>query len=472
MKIPFVGPSNTARSYTAAVERSVNCYLEKNSDPERPWALYGTPGLTLRATLGTSPVRGAVKMGDLTFWVAGNTVYKMDASYTATSLGTIGTSSGRVGIATNGEEVLIVDGVSGWIADASALTEIADADFPDGVTIALCLDSYFIVLGDGTQQAYWSESPGSGTAWNGLDFASAEGMPDILIGGCVDHRELWLFGTESTEVWVNTGDVDAPFQRSGNTFIEQGAASGWTAQSIDNAVMWLGANENGEGIVFRSEGYTPVRISTHALETAMRGYSTIADAFAWCYQLDGHVFYVLTFPTADATWFYDAASQQWFEWLWRDAETNEFHRHRSVCHVFANRKHLVGDWESGKVYSLEPEVYTDDGEPIRRLRRTQTLSAGNKPLFFGELLVDIETGVANADSADPQLMLRYSNDNGNTWSNEKTKSLGAVGEYSRRVKYGPTGSSKRGKGRVWELSITDPVKFALFGADVEVEAGS
>jgi hypothetical protein len=132
----------------------------------------------------------------------------------------------------------------------------------------------------------------------------------------------------------------------------------------------------------------------------------------------------------------------------------------------------VGDWESGKVYSLEPEVYTDDGEPIRRLRRTQTLSAGNKPLFFGELLVDIETGVANADSADPQLMLRYSNDNGNTWSNEKTKSLGAVGEYSRRVKYGPTGSSKRGKGRVWELSITDPVKFALFGADVEVEAGS
>lgn len=469
MRINFVGPSNTARSYNAAVERTVNCYLEQNADEQRPWVMYGTPGLTLRATLGTSPVRGCIRMGALSYWVAGNTVYKLDSAYTATSLGTIGTSTGRVGIATNGTEVLIVDGDSGWIATSTTLTEIADVDFPSGVTIALCLDSYFIVLGDGSQKAYWSESPGSGTAWNGLDFGSAEGSPDAVIGGCVDHREIWLFGEESTEVWVNTGDVDAPFQRAGNTFIEQGAASGWTGQSIDNGVFWLGANKDGEGIVFRSEGYNPVRISSHALETAMRGYSTIADAYAWCYQLDGHAFYVLTFPTADATWFYDAATKMWFEWLWRDGGDNEFHRHRSVCHTFASRKHLVGDWESGKIYSLESDVYTDAGDTIKRLRRTQTLSAGGKRLFFGELLIDMETAVANADCAEPAVMLRYSNNNGNNWSNEKIIDLGAVGEYDKRVKVGPTGS---GRNRVWELTMTDPVKFVLFGADVEVEAGT
>ena len=467
MRIPFVGPSYQARSTDAATERSVNVYLEKNPAPGREWALYGLPGLTLRATAATSVHRGAIRMGDLTFFVAGNTVYKMTTAYVVTSLGTIGTSSGRVGMATDGDEVLIVDGVSGWIASSAALNEIADVDFPDGVTQCACLDSYFLVVADATQQVYWNETPGTGTAWNGLDFGSAEGAPDNIIGLVVDHRELWLFGTETVEIWVNTGDVDAPFQRSGNAFIEQGTAAAFSPSKADNSVFWLGKGEQGEGVVFRAEGYSPVRISSHALETAIRGYSTISDAYSYSFQLDGHVFYVLSFPTADATWVYDVSTQQWTEWLWRDPATNEFHRHRSAWHVFNGRKHLVGDWETGEVYSLEPEVYTDAGDAIKRLRRTQTLTNAGKRLFFGDLVIDMETGVANADEASPEIMLRYSNDSGHTWSNEKIKSIGATGEYGKRVKFGPTGS---GRNRVWELSMTDPVEFAVFGADVVVES--
>jgi hypothetical protein len=451
------------------VERTVNLYLEKNTDPDRPWVLYGTPGTTLRATPvpTAGAARGAIRMGSLSFWVVGNSVYTLDASYTMTLLGTIGTSTGRVGLAQNGTQVFIVDGVGGWLATASALTAISDPDFPDGVTFAMYLDGFFLAGGDGTQRLYWNETPGSGAAWNGLDFGSAEGNPDPLIGGVSDHRELWLFGTESVEVWVNTGDAAAPFQRSGNTFVEQGTASGWTCQSIDNSVFWLAANRDGEGMVFRSQGYSPMRISTHALETAMRGYSTISDAFAFSFQLDGHVFYVLTFPTADATWMYDASTQQWTEWLWYDQTNNAFHRHRAADHVFFNRKHLIGDWETGSVYSIEPDVYKDAGSTIKRLRRTQTLRNGGGRIFFGELSVEVETGVANADCADPQLMLRYSNDNGHTWGEEKLRSLGAIGEYGKRVQYGPSGCTKLGQGRVWELSITDPVEVSLFGADVD-----
>lgn len=467
MRIPFVGASHQSRSVNAAAERSINVYLEKNPSPGREWALYGMPGLTLRATLGTTPHRGAIRMGALTYVVAGNTVYKIDTAYTATSLGTIGTSTGRVGMATDGDEVLIVDGASGWIATSTTLTEIADVDFPSGVTQAKCLDSFFLVAGDASQRVYWNETPGTGTAWNGLDFGSAEGAPDNIVAMVVDHRELWLFGTETTEIWANTGDADAPFQRSGNAFIEQGIAAPWSAAKADNSVFWLGRGEQGEGVVFRAEGYSPVRISTHALEFAMRGYSTVEDAFAYAFQLDGHVFYVLSFPTADATLVFDVSTQQWTEWLWRDPATNEDHRHRSAWHVFNGRKHLVGDWETGKVYTLEPEVFTDNGDAIRRLRRTQTISAGGKRLFFGDLHVDMETGVANAAEPSPEIMLRYSNDGGHSWSNEKLKSLGATGEYSKRVKFGPTGS---GRNRVWEVSMTDPVEFAMFGADVTVES--
>lgn len=465
MRVPFVGPAYTARSLNADAQRSVNVYLEMdNASPRAPLALYGTPGLVLRLTLGTSPVRGAIRQGVYSYWVAGNTVYRVDSAYNATSCGTISTASGEVGITSNGTEVLIVDGTSGYIVNGTTLTEIADADFPDGVTRCTFQDGFFIVTGDGTQRFYINESPNSGTNWNGTDFASSEGSPDNTIGIISDHRELWLFGSDSAEVWVNTGNTDFPFERSGNTFIEHGCAAAGTIDKLDNTVFWLGSDDRGGPMVYRADGYTPIRISTHALELAMQGYGTVSDAFAYTFQLEGHSFYVLTFPTADRTWVYDVASGGWFEWLWRNPSLNTLHRHRSVCHVFVNGEHLVGDWESGKVYSLDLDTYTDNGDPILRLRTTQCLdSQDGARLFYEDLQVDMETGVglATGQGSDPQLMLRYSNDGGHTWSNVKTKSAGAVGEYGRRVRFGPTGA---GRNRVWELSLTDPVKFAVFGA--------
>jgi hypothetical protein len=471
VKIPFVGPSYEARSLNASAQRTVNCYLEFNeANPADPVALYGTPGLTLRATLASGANRGCIASSGYWYFVAGSHVYRLATDYTVSDLGAIGTSTGRVGLATNGTEVLIVDGVAGWLATGASLAQIVDVDFPNGVTQATCQDGYFIVTGDNSAKIYWNEVPNTGAGWNGLDFASAEGSPDVTKACISDRRELWLFGAESAEVWVNTGDSDQLFQRSGNAFVEQGCASAWTVAAIDNTVYWLGSSKNGQGIVFRAEGYSSVRISNHALETAIAGYSTIADAYAYTYQMQGHAFYVLTFPTANATWFYDAATRQWFEWVWRDPADNTENRHRSVCCAFNGTKHLVGDWESGKVYSLEMDVYTDNEDPILRLRRAQTFSEDGAKITFESLTLDMETGVGTAtgQGSDPQVMLRYSNDGGRTWSNYKQKSIGAQGQYGSRVKFGPTGS---GRDRVWEVSMTDPCKFALFGASARIVKG-
>jgi hypothetical protein len=472
MKIPFVGSSSTARSSNASCQRTVNCYLELNDDsPRAPVALYGTPGLTLRETLSTSPNRGGISTQDgSTYVVSGDHVYQVTSAYVVTDCGAIGTTSGRVGMASNGTEVLIVDGVSGWLVTGTTLTQITDVDFPSGVTQATYQDGFFLVVGDGTQKVYWSEIPNSGAAWNGLDFASAEGSPDTTVGCVSDGRVVWLFGAKSTEPWAITENADQLFAQDGNTFIDQGTASAWTAVKLDSTVYWLGANELGKGIVFRAEGYSPKRVSDHELETEIAGYEAISDAYAFALQIAGHSWYVLTFPTANKTWVYDASTGKWFQWMWRDPANNTEHRHRSSWCAFNGDKHLVGDWESGEVYSLELDVYTDNGDPIRRIRRTQTMRS-DKRLFFGMGTIDMETAVANADCADPQVMLRYSNDDGHTWSNEKILSLGAVGEYGKRVRIPPTGASKPGRGRVWELAMTDPVPFSLFGADVDVTEG-
>jgi hypothetical protein len=484
MRIPFVGGSATARSLNATAERTVNAFLEMDQgNPRAPVALYGMPGTVLRNIAMVGPHRGAIQAGGSTefevgiplpefvYFVTGSHVYRMDSSdYSAVECGEISTSSGRVSMATNGLEVLIVDGEKGWFVNAGLdLVEITDLDFPNGVTGCAYIDGYFIVFGDGSQKFYWSETPGTGAAWNGLDFASAEGSPDDIVGGVADHGQLWFVGSDSCEVFDNTGDADQPFQRSGSTFIEQGTVSPWTVHSYDNSVVWLSKNKDGQAIFLRTQGGNPVRFSTHALETTLAGYSTLEDAFAFVFQMHGHSFYACTFPSADATWVFDAASGAWFEWLWRDPDTNELHRHRAASHAFAGGKHFVGDWENSNVYSLEMDVYTDNGDPIPLIRRTQTMSEENARLFFSEVEIDMETGVANDACPEPQVMLRYSNDGGHTWSNEKQRSLGAVGQYGKRVRFGPTGS---GRNRVWELSITDPVKRAIFGAFARVEKGS
>lgn len=474
MKIPFVGPSAQARSLNVRNERTVNCYLEVDqANPRAPIALYGTFGLQLFATLGTGPCRGSITSGDFGYFVSGNGVYRLNSAGAAALLGYITTYTGRVGIASNGSEVIIVDGVKGWLATDSALTEIVDVDFPDGVTVATCQDGFFVVAGDGSQKFYWNETPNVGSTWNGLDFASVEGSPDDVLGVITDHRELWFVGKDSTEVFVNTGNADQLFARSGTGIMPQGTVSAWTVQPFDNSVVWLSASKEGQGMVLKSQGGNPVRISDHALEEAISGYAVIDDAFAYVWQAKGHLWYVLTFPSADATWFFDAASGAWSEWSWRDPADNSDHRHRSNCYAFLFGRHLVGDWQSGKVYALEPEAYTDDGIAIRRRRRTQTLPAeGRKRLFFGQITLDMEPAVATDATPAPAVMLEYSNDDGRTWQSAGTAPLGRVGEYSTLVTFPPSGCTEQGRGRVWELTCTDPIAFVLYGADAEVVKGA
>lgn len=471
VKVPFVGPSYTARSMNADAQLTLNCYVEMDSaSPRAPVALYGTPGLRKVATLATGPVRGMITEAGYVWAVAGNTVYRVTSAYAVTTIGTIGTSTGEIGIASNGTEILIVDGSSGYIVTVatSTLAAISDVDFPAGVRKATYQDGYFVVTGDGSQSFYISGLLDGGD-WNGLDFASAEGSPDYTVGVISDHRELWLFGSNSAEVWVNTGNPDFPFERSGNTFIEHGCASAGSVTKLDNTVFWLGSDDRGTGIVWRADGYTPMRISTHATELAFAGY-TLTDATAFSYQQEGHGFYVLHFPTDGKTWVYDVATQLWHERAYRDANTGVLSQWKANCHAMLGGLHLVGDCTDGRLYVLDMDYYLDDTAPILRVRRAQTQEQLQNRLFYAELQIDMETGVGLdvGQGETPLMMMRWSNDGGHTWSNERTATVGAVGQYGARCRFMRLGA---GRNRVWEVSMSDPVKFAVIGAIVEAQAG-
>jgi hypothetical protein len=279
---------------------------------------------------------------------------------------------------------------------------------------------------------------------------------------------VWLFGANSAEIWVDTGSASFPFERTGNAFIEYGCSSADTIQKLNDTIFWLGGGNIGSGIVYTASGYTPNRVSTNAVEFAIASYGDLSNSFATCYQQEGHTFYCLTFPTVGKTWVYDVSTTLWHERDYESPTTGISSQWRPSCIESLNGINLAGDYLDGRLYALDMDYYTNDGDNITRLRSCMAQSQNQDRLFFSTMQVDMMTGVGLPSGALAQLMLRYSNDGGQTWSNTKYANVGASGQYSARVMFNRLGS---GRNRPWEISMTDPVKFVVLGAFVTASAG-
>lgn len=472
MKTPILGSTYVARSVNAADARMVNLFPEIVPEAgKEPAFLQRAPGLRKLATIGNGPIRGLWEFGGFMYVVSGNQVYKVNSSYTATLLGTVANSPTPVSMVDNGTQLFIACNGPSYIYNATTnvFQQITDGDFPGAVTVGY-LDGYF-VFNEPNSQRIWVTSILDGLSVDPLDFASAEGSPDGVVGIIVDHRELWVLGTNSVEVWYDAATQGFPLERIQGAFNELGCAAPYSIAKMDNGVFWLGKDARGQGIVYRANGYTGTRISTHAVEWHIQQYGNLSDTIGYTYQQDGHSFYVLVFPSADTTWVYDVATQAWHE---RAGFTNgSFTRHRGNCQVFFNNEVTIGDYQNGNIYAFDLDVYADDGQIQRWLRTWRALPTGQNNLKRSAqhtLQLDCETGVGLnlGQGSDPQVMLRWSDDGGHTWSNEHWAGIGKIGEYGRRVFWRRLGMTMKIRDRVYELSMTDPVKIAIMGAELQI----
>lgn len=471
MKTPILGSSYVARSVNAADSRMVNLFPEVVPDGgKEPAFLQRAPGLRKLATVGTGPIRGLWQHQANLYAVSGGFFYKIDSNYTVTQLGAVA-GTGPVSMSDNGTQIFIAANPQGYIynTNTNAFGQITDPDFPGAVTVGY-LDGYF-VFNQPNSQSIWITALLDGTSIDPLDFASAEGSPDGVVGLIVDHREVWVFGVNSVEVWYNSGAADFPLQRIQGAFNEIGCAAPYSIAKMDNGVFWLGKDARGQGIVFRANGYTGQRISTHAVEWQIQQYADFSDAIAYTYQQDGHSFYVLIFPSANTTWVYDAATQAWHEragWV-----NGAWTRHRSNCQAFYNNDVVVGDFENGNIYAFDSDVYADHDRPQRWYRSWRALPTGQNNLkrtAHHELQLDCETGVGLAvgQGSDPEVMLRWSDDGGHTWSYEHWKKMGQIGQFGYRTIWRRLGMTEKIRDRVYEVSGTDPVKLYIMGAELRL----
>ena len=380
-----------------------------------------------------------------------------------------------------------------------------DGAFSGGTTVDI-IDNYFVYSRPNSQQ--FGASDALSPVSQALSFASKDGAPDNLVALIVDHREVYLMGEASSEVWADVGAFPFPFQRIPGTSTQHGIAAQFSVSRLGDSFAYVSRNIRGQGEVMMMQGYKPTRISTHAVENSITN-QYIDDAIAWTYQLEGHEVYVVSFPTMNLTWAFDIASGMWHKWLYVNS-MNTFQRHRGNCCALFQGMVLVGDYANGKIYELDKNTYTDDGNYTRRVRRAPHLVADFQRQYFEELQIQFQPGVgftglsqtnnlflsspyyitptatltilpnqtitlgiqsainASTPTTLPQAMLRWSDDGGSTWSNEHWVTIGQTGKYQNRAIWRRLGIARD---RVFEVVVTDPVKAVIISSNLKVSAG-
>jgi hypothetical protein len=365
------------------------------------------------------------------------------------------------------------------------------------------VDNYFVYNNPDTQQ--WGSSDLLSTISPSTSYAFKDGAPDKLVALIVDHREVYLMGEASSEVWTDVGAVPFPFQRIPGTSTQQGIVAQFSLVRLGNSFAYVSRNSRGQGQIMQMEGYIPKRISTHAVEATLAN-KYISDAISWTYQLEGHEIYVTTFPTLNLTWAYDSTTEMWHKWLYT-ADDGSYQRHRGNCSAVFQGLVMVGDYANGKIYSLDKQNYTDNGQNIRRLRRTPHLVSDFQRQYFDELQIQFQPGVGLtgfstktndvyvgstyliypnftftleasttyilgdsplSTTTNPQAMLRWSDDGGSTWSREYWVGIGQLGKYRNRAIWRRLGTARD---RIFEVSITDPVNAVIISANLKASGG-
>jgi hypothetical protein len=457
--VPLIGPSQTGPLAQIAPQRSVNWYVVKPEREGDPWMLRGTPGLALLGTLPRTPIRGWHIHAGRLFAVAGARVYEVYSDGTYREWGKIASVRGRVGMASLLNVIVIGDGAGYYALDLTADTLTAITDAPRG-RFPVFFNQRILFQGE-NGQTFYSEL-NDPTNIPGANFFTAESLPDEIVNITTTEDQIWLHGSDSTEAWYDSGDVDNPFARIPGGVIYSGCGHALTALRLDNSIWWVEADKDGAGIVRRSQGFTALRVSTSAVERFIASSEAVT---AYSYQEEGHTFYCLN--SEAGSWAFDLKTQEWHERAWLNRETGVQERQRQEFHAFVYGAHYVGDYESGKVYRMGLDLLSDAGQEVKRVRTSGQLNGQGSFMTVGELRIDFATGVGldgSGQGTDPKVMVRAAPD-GVAYDLERTEPLGAIGAFDAQVRFFDFGIGRKW---VFEVSVSDPVVSAMMGATARV----
>lgn len=481
----FVGGSYVSQSPLADNERTVNFYVENIEEQHgtAKAALYPTPGVLTVDFAPSGAGRGHIFTSGREFCIIGTKLYEVAELLTASvdgpstssliERGTVASDQNPATMSGNGDagdQMFITSGGNGYIYDLTADTLTAIAAIAGKATMGGYLDGYFLAL-DTNTSTLWISDLLDGATWDPTQFIVRVGASDPWVSMIV-NQYIYLFGSQTSEVWFDSGAFPIPFELHPSGRLQHGCGAPFSPEVVGQSVVWVGQTVNGNGTVLRTPGFSVETVSNFATQYAFGSFTSIEDAIGDSYEDLGHIFYVLTFPSAESTWVWDAGTGIWHERGTWSEDNNIYEAWRPLFHAFAFGKHRILDLKGSRVYEMSSNYgYDVEGMALRRLRRPPALMNENKRAFYRriELFAEPGLGLTSGQGSDPQVAMRASNDGGKTWGASVFRSAGALGEYSKRIEWLRCGAGRK---RTFEFYFSDPIPWRIMDAFVEVEPGS
>ncbi len=468
----FIGGLGTSRSPTLNDEATINLYpasIESQTNSKSK-VLWGTPGLEPLQEVSTTSTRGVFSQDGRTWAAVGALVYELDlTANTATLIGTIADDGQPVSWASNGrggEQLLIVGG--GEVKVFDLLTNVLSAPIALPLTNlpvqCAFLDGYFLLLEADTVRC-WFSALEDGEMWDALDFFARSQVSDNLVAMTVLRDRVWLWGSESTELYFDSGDADVPFVPYPGAIIHTGITGPWAWATDGQFTYWLATSDQGQGYFVQGSDGQVQTISTDAIDFAIAGATRLDDVEAVSFFQEGHQFITWTLPscaTCGLTLSFDAIEKLWHQKAFFDQTLGIFTRWQVRGLAATDQGLICGDYSTGNIYRLSLSTYTDNGNMIRRVRRAPYLSPNAEIAFVDQVELGAQVGVGlnSGQGSDPTVLLRLSRDAGMTWTPTVSTRLGAMGQYGTRAVWHRLGKVRLDR-LVMEVSMTDAVKVAF-----------
>ena len=446
-------------------------------------SLFGTAGAIEHANTGVlnQQNRGALSMRGIAYFVNGDALYRLNrvvniglpVKFTTTSLGTI-EGTGRVSMATNGTQLFImVPGGKGsiWVQNTTTFTPDIDAIDPDFTAngnpqYVVFVDGYFLLTTD--TRKFIISGLNDGLAYNALDFGTAEADPDDIVAPIVYKNQVFIMGTDGAEVFQNQpAGAGFPFQRIEGFILDKGLSSPFSLILGDNTFRYVGSGVNESPSIYELQGNKVVKISNTAIDSVLQDLTDteISNIFAGHYGFNGQYFTHFTLPSE--VFEYNSISQRWHQR--RSSIGGGLDAWRASSLVTAYGKLWIGDRIDGRIGELNEDTYTEYGETIYRQVDTMPFAANGNSFRVSSLELTVESGVGDFTTTNPLMRMSRSIDS-KTITDELTKSMGKIGEYTKRQIWKRLGRVARFE--MFRFVMTDPVKPVIIKLQARISAGT
>jgi len=477
-QLPITNGFYVSNSLPISAQECTNWYVVIESAPSLAQeTLRGTPGIEQVATSGTilQANRGAHTMAGEPYFVNGDKLYRLNQVtpfpnewYALEELGTI-SGTARVSMADNGTQLMVlVPGGNGYIYNhnTDTFSQITDPDFTangDPQFVAF-VDGYFVATTD--TKKFISSAINDGLSWNALDYGTAESDPDNTVAPIVFKNQLFISGSQTFEAFQNIGGTDFPFQRTG-LYLDKGVYAPYSLINTQDTFMWIGGGDGESPAIWAFAGNGTQKISTVAIDFILQALTPdqLAAVYSWTYSQNGAYFVAFALP--NSTLVYDHASQKWHERKSYVEGEQAGYRVSGLTQAYNNI--FCGDQIDGRIGKINPDVYTEYGTNIIRAVATQPFQNNTQSIFVPSIELTVESGVGNIAATNPVIAMDRSVD-GKTWSDQRMRELGKMGQYNRRAIWRRNGRASRFE--VFRFTLSDPVKPVIIQLNADILPGA